>query len=855
MTGFKTLGWVLGIGLWLGTMATARSVQATTPLLTEVKSAQAAQVQHQQGQSLLQLGNSRAAIHLLERAVELYHNAGDSVGEHNSLIDLSFAHYRLEDYRQAQQILNRTAQLSLPAAVVTPQRNREFLMQGLIWLEQGNVMRSWQQLRQVQRGFLKDFSEQNRLTIALGEVYHHTGQYSRALDELQTTLSRSSDRVDRTRTIGEIGHVHYTLGDYDQAETAYETALGEAKAVGYWYGLPRYLNGLGHVYLQQQAYDQAEDAYLEAREIAIGQGQWHELAKILNSLGELYAEQGEFNRALETFTEALGYRDQYVGPEYSRSLNHLAQLYAIRQENDKALEYYDKAYSWATYNYDEVGQITALSGLAEIDRTRGNLSQAAKTLYGALDKFEALELGLQDSNKLSLFETQSYLYDQLQQVLIEQGDVEAALVVAERGRARAFAELLAKQTLTTESPIPLANLTIDQIKSLAKQQGTTFVQYSIIRKPSTSRSRFEDQTLFIWVVKPTGEIHFEQVDLAQQPDSIKTMLAASQDSLGVRGFNPWQGSGQTIASSTADAPTAQADLKQLYRLTIEPIVQYLPESPAEKVVVVPHRELFLVPFPALQNDQGTYLIEDHTLGTAPSLQTLNFLQQRSVHQSGQALVIGIDREQAASAVIVGNPDMPSVPFRVGGPPLPLTDLPGAEAEAIAIAPFLNTTPLIGAAATETAIRERLADADIIHLATHGLMDEQHGLSSAIALTPTGEKRDFDQPDDGLLTAQEIMQLNLKADLVVLSACNTGRGKITGDGVVGLSRSFLAAGANNLVASLWAVPDEATALLMTEFYQQLQTEPDKAVALRQAMLSTLEKHPNPRDWAAFFLIGL
>ncbi|MEM9486927.1 MAG: CHAT domain-containing tetratricopeptide repeat protein, partial [Cyanobacteria bacterium P01_F01_bin.116] len=592
------------------------------------------------------------------------------------------------------------------------------------------------------------------------------------------------------------------------------------------------------------------DSYLEAREIAISQGQWSELASILNSLGELYAEQGEFNKALDTLTEALGYRDKYVGPEYSRTLNHLGQLYTVRQERDKALEYYGDAYAWANYNYDEVGQINALSGFAHIDQARGDLATAATVLYEALDKFEALEPGLQDINKVSLFETQSYLYDQLQQVLIDQGNVEAALVVAERGRARAFAELLADQSREKESSVPLTNLTLDQIKSLAKQQKTTFVQYSIIRRPSPGRSRFEDRTLFIWVIKPNGNIHFEQVDLARLPDSLKDMLSASQDSLGVRGFNPWATANRLQTTQTS---RAQADLKQLYNLTIAPIAQYLPESPAEKVVVVPHRELFLVPFPALQNAEGKYLIENHTLGTTPSLQTLYFLQQRTMTQSGQTLVVGIDRQQAA--VIVGNPDMPSVPFRVGGPPMPLSPLPGAEAEAIAIAPLLNTDPLLGAAATETAVRERLADADIIHLATHGLLDEQQGLSSAIALTPTSEKRDLDQPDDGLLTAQEVMQLNLKADLVVLSACNTGRGRITGDGVVGLSRSFLAAGANNLVASLWAVPDEATAILMTEFYQQLQTEPDKAVALRQAMLKTLEEHPNPREWAAFFLIGL
>ena len=844
MRGVQKFSRIVSICLLAGVMQMTHWPPAQTAL-AQTTSDQSAQVQYQQGKTFLMMGSSRAAIGPLARAVDLYRSTGDPVGEHNSLIELSFAYYRLRDYGQAQNALSRADRLTIPAPEAAAQRNRGLLMQALIWLEQGNIPQSWQRLRQVQRGFLRDFAEQNRLDLALGMVYHHTGQYGRALHTLQSNLSRSSDRVDRTRVLGEIGSVYYTLGDYDQAEVAYQSALSQAKASGYWEGMPDYLNGLGHIYLQQQDYEKAQAAYLEAKGIAISQGQWPKLASILNSLGELYIEQEEFNKALDTLTEALGYRDRYVGPEYSRTLNHLGQLYAVKQENDKAIEAHNDAYAWASNSYNSVGQIEALRGLAQIEQTRENLSKASQYLYEALDKFESLEPGLQDLNKVSLFETQSYLYDQLQQVLIEQGDIETALVVAERGRARAFAELLAAQTLETGTAEPVADLSIAQIKTLAKQQRATFVQYSIVRQPLPGRTRFDNQALFIWVVTPNGDIHFKQVDLL--PDLLKEKLAASQESMGVRGFNPWANN-IALASSTAET-----DLKELYDLTIAPIAQLLPESPKERVVIIPHRELFLVPFPALQNAQGKYLIENHTLATAPSIQTLDFLQQRSSNQSAQPLVVGIDRDKAA--VIVGNPDMPSVPIRVGGPPMPLVDLPGAEAEAIAIAPILNTDPLLGAAATETTVRERLADADIIHLATHGLLDEQNGLSSAIALTPTTEKSDFDQPNDGLLTAQEVMQLNLRADLVVLSACHTGRGKITGDGVVGLSRSFLAAGANNLVASLWAVPDTATAMLMTEFYQQLQTEPDKAAALRQAMLSTLAEHPEPRDWAAFFLIGL
>ena len=90
--------------------------------------------------------------------------------------------------------------------------------------------------------------------------------------------------------------------------------------------------------------------------------------------------------------------------------------------------------------------------------------------------------------------------------------------------------------------------------------------------------------------------------------------------------------------------------------------------------------------------------------------------------------------------------------------------------------------------------------------------------------------------------------------MVLSACDTGRGKITGDGVVGLSRSFISAGVPSVLVSLWSVPDAPTASLMTEFYQNLSKNPDKATALRQAMLTTMKQHPAPKDWAAFTLIG-
>jgi CHAT domain-containing protein len=145
---------------------------------------------------------------------------------------------------------------------------------------------------------------------------------------------------------------------------------------------------------------------------------------------------------------------------------------------------------------------------------------------------------------------------------------------------------------------------------------------------------------------------------------------------------------------------------------------------------------------------------------------------------------------------------------------------------------------------------KLCQARIIHLATHGLLDDFKGLHvpGAIALAPS-------EKDDGLLTAGEILKLQLNAEVVVLSACDTGRGRLTGDGVTGLSRSLISAGVPSVIVSLWAVPDTPTADLMTEFYQNLERGSDKAQGLRRAMLTIMKQHPdNPRTWAAFTLIG-
>ncbi len=311
-----------------------------------------------------------------------------------------------------------------------------------------------------------------------------------------------------------------------------------------------------------------------------------------------------------------------------------------------------------------------------------------------------------------------------------------------------------------------------------------------------------------------------------------------------------------------DNPTNR--LKQLHQLLINPIADLLPKDEQKRVIFIPHQELFLVPFVALQDENDKYLIEKHTILTAPSIQALS-LSQTNFQPAKKPNAPVLPRGE--SALIVGNPTMPKK--GVGKKLEPLEQLPGAENEAKKIAQMLNTKAIIGDEATESTIVQKMASAELIHLATHGLLDDINaiGSSGAIALTPddknNGSLLPPDDKNDGFLTTSEIMEnfglsgkQKLQADLIVLSACDTGRGEIKGEGVIGLSRAFMASGVPTLVVSVWKVPDDNTVKLMTEFYTNIyERKFDKAKAMREAMLTMInDDDPDPKNWAAFTVIG-
>jgi CHAT domain-containing protein len=281
-------------------------------------------------------------------------------------------------------------------------------------------------------------------------------------------------------------------------------------------------------------------------------------------------------------------------------------------------------------------------------------------------------------------------------------------------------------------------------------------------------------------------------------------------------------------------------LSGLYDELIAPVAEFLPTD-GTPVVIEPHGPLWLLPFAALLAPDGTWLADQWPLLYAPSARVLDEIRQEPDYGGPADL----------KALIVGNPTMPEVRLQ-GGWEIKLDPLPGAEQEARTIAelfPQERCTLLLGPQADRVSVEAQAAECGILHLSTHGVAYAEDPLASFVALAePAGGA--------GLLTAKRVMALSLPADLVTLSACQTGLGKVSGDGVIGLSRAFLVAGARAVLVSQWSVSDEATVALMTAFYRWYIELDDKALALQQSMreLRSNSTYEHPRFWAPFVVVG-
>ena len=305
----------------------------------------------------------------------------------------------------------------------------------------------------------------------------------------------------------------------------------------------------------------------------------------------------------------------------------------------------------------------------------------------------------------------------------------------------------------------------------------------------------------------------------------------------------------------ADRNPVYADLsRELYELLIKPAEGQLQGK--RTLCIIPDGSLWDVPFQVLQSKAGRYLIEDYAVYYAPSL---SVLREMVKPESGRA------EDAPPSIIAFGNPVLGKeavASLREAKRGETFDPLPEAEVEVTTLGRLFGreqSKVLVGASANEQRFKILAPAYQRIHLATHGVLDNLHPLYSYLLLA---KANGADAGDDGLLEAREIMNMDIRADLAVLSACETARGRLgAGEGVIGMSWAFFVAGIRTTVVSQWKVNSASTSKLMVSFYHHLKSAPSreggtKAKALRLAALELMkdQRYRHPFYWAGFVMIG-
>jgi CHAT domain-containing protein len=454
-------------------------------------------------------------------------------------------------------------------------------------------------------------------------------------------------------------------------------------------------------------------------------------------------------------------------------------------------------------------------------------------------------------------------YDLAITVLMHMKRYQQALEVAEQGRARALLDLLASEqsgaphasstsafTGAIASPEHTGALTVPEMLGEASRLHTTLIAYWLT-----------DSELFTWVARP-GEpvLGFAQ---AVKPHTIERLIRATLPAAQLNLVPASPSTPENEAPAHLEAIAARgsgADIaapfsaawRRLYTLLLAPIASQLPTGNGALLTIVPSGPLFRVSFAALIDPHGHYLVERFRTNTIPMVGLLRYTEHNAT----------VADSLAPHYLFIAAPNHPPT----GPDGLPLPALPGTAAEVRAVAALLpppQVTVLSGDEAVPLRVERDAPNATILHFATHAIVDNDHPEKTFLALD--------DAHGTGRLTLDDVYALHLHARLVVLSACRTGLGKITGDGVAGLSRAFFYAGSASVLTTLWDVADKPTAIMLPRFYSALQRGQSPSEALRSAQLSMLNDlrrgrirvetlrgsaplAPSPAYWAAFTLSG-
>ena len=601
-------------------------------------------------------------------------------------------------------------------------------------------------------------------------------------------------------------------------------------------------------------------------------------------LGKESEAVGDLPQAIRYFEQA-GDLSRANGFEHSIawSMFEAAQAYRSVDDFEKA----EDRETQAMHAMDRVGDRyhlpIHLALLADLKAKRREYREADQLYDRAADVVEAMLVGSPNDQVQTMIANTGDLYvGHFTLAATQLHDARKAYEVLEAARGRSIADALREQPPKQAPSDPIL---------IAAKKNINQIQVALLRETDPPARRkllyrlFEAEQILTPVGKPRTQLreatrHPHPVDLGRLQSSLGRDEMVLEYVLAEPQSFCLHVTRQTAAVSTLKAGRKQIeDLVESHLAEIRSmksganaaeklysiLLQSIPgQSSKQRLIVVPDGMLNLLPFDSLQDSRRRYVLLSHVVTYAPSATVLYLLRTKPpAHQARMALlgIGGVDYEHNRPATATHNTAADRDPatllrgvFDLSGDHLKNLPMSGDEVTTAARILGRRSTLLLGRDATEAAFKSQpLADFEILHLAVHGVANTKFPNRAALLLgvDPRGQ-------EDGLLQTDEISELPLNADLVTLSACDTGVGKIEGEeGVAGLVQAFLFAGARAVVATLWGASDTYSAALMKHFYTHLAKGEDTGSALRQAKLDLLKqfgKDAAPSYWAGFTLVG-
>jgi len=814
----------------------------------------------------------REALDMLSKAVEL---DPQLTLAHQSMIFLLF---RLSKYdevvQRSQELLQLATRLDDFEAIAYAA-----MMVGNCYFQQGDYSLALTFLQNALET-AKEIGDKRRQSVCLNNIaaiYALSANFPKALQYFNESLllaQRVADKITEVQSLGNIANVYKDQGDRELASEYYKRALEKAQQNNFKYEESLNRVNMAEIYQQRKDFSKAIQHQKRALELATEIGERTLQAYILRNFGTLNQDLGKDAEAIDYLRRALAIgmetRDVQIIWE---SQAGLGSCYEQQNQPDLAIKHYKHA-------------------IALYDSVRNSLDIESLQTSFLEDKYEA--------------------YPSIIQLLARSGKLEAAFAYAEKYKAKSLLDLLTKgrnlfNPLLSDSlrvelqeilgqieeahqvlSLELAKSHKDQNKMLSLDQKITDFELKRVTLIENLRTRHgpfyqlaapeilelkevqrrilqNDQALLEYIlgadrlaifVVTQDTVAYSEVPLSRE--QLKSMLIHLSPIFGSERDK------QFLNAELADfsIPPAHA----LYQLLIKPIWSHILDT--KRLIIVPDDLLYYLPFELLVYDttgvetpydfkNAKFLLEQFEISYVSSASLLDPRLQAPRKPTKVLLALGnpdFDTPKRSEPELLASKE-PVTKNIARGDFLP--SLPNAESEVKAIGAVTggsNNSLLIGAAANEESFKAEAEDYRILHLATHFLTDDNQPLYCKMVLAQNNQTT-----EDGYLHTYEIFNLRLNADLVVLSACNTGLGKLRkGEGVIGTSRAFLAAGVPSMVVSLWSVDDKSTADIMKNFYKHLKSGMDKAQALRIAKLDYLEFSGNagidPFYWAPFILIG-